>query len=187
MKVSLRYVLPGILLSIFFILVGCTKAPATPSTFPATSGGPTTSPGITRSPTVSTTSTVTSIPSGSPSISNGERIYTTSTSDSGERITYTGGPGMMMQGVLACVNCHGPEGRGGIVYFMMQSFDIPNITWPELTGPHMDHPPYTEETLKRAVTQGLDPAGEPLEYPMPRWQMSGSDLNDLAAYIKTLK
>ena len=94
---------------------------------------------------------------------------------------------MMMQAALACVNCHGPEGHGGTVYFMMQSFDIPNITWPDLTGPHMDHPPYTQETLKRAITQGLDPGGNDLEYPMPRWQMSASDLNDLAAYIMTLK
>jgi cytochrome c oxidase subunit II len=70
---------------------------------------------------------------------------------------------------------------------MMQSYDVPNITWAELTAQDMDHPPYTEETRKRAITQGLDPAGNQLEYPMPRWQMSEQDLNDLVAYIKTLK
>jgi cytochrome c oxidase subunit 2 len=95
----------------------------------------------------------------------------------------------MMQGPLACATCHGPEGHGGTVQFMMQSFDVPNITWPVLTGPDpdMQHPPYTEETLKRAITQGLDPGGGELEYPMPRWQMSAQDLNDLVAFIKTLK
>jgi cytochrome c oxidase subunit 2 len=121
--------------------------------------------------------------------SNGQRIYFTSTSDSGDRITYTGGPGGMMQGPLACVTCHGREGHGGTVQFMMESYNVPNITWPELTGPDpdMEHPPYTEETLKRAITQGLDPGGGELEYPMPRWQMSAQDLNDLVGFIKTLK
>ncbi len=70
---------------------------------------------------------------------------------------------------------------------MMQTYDVPNITWPELTAQGMDHSPYTEETLKRAITQGLDPAGNPLEYPMPRWHMSEQDLNDLVSLIKTLK
>ncbi len=72
---------------------------------------------------------------------------------------------------------------------MMQTFDVPNITWPELTGPHpgTNEPPYTESTLKRAITQCLDPSGGTLDYPMPRWQMSAADLDDLAAFIKTLK
>jgi cytochrome c oxidase subunit II len=116
--------------------------------------------------------------------SNGQRIYFTAESASGQSITYTGGPGMMTQGRLVCVNCHGSEGHGGRVNFMMQSFDVPNIAWPELTA---DDPPYTEETLKRAITQGLDPAGDPLKYPMPRWQISDPDLNDLVSFIKTLK
>ena len=93
----------------------------------------------------------------------------------------------MMQGRLACVNCHGPEGHGGTVNFMMQTYDIPNISWPELTALDQDFSPYTEETLKRAITRGLDPAGNLLEYPMPHWQMSDGDLSDLVAYIKTLK
>jgi cytochrome c553 len=117
--------------------------------------------------------------------SNGQRIYFTATSNSGERITYYGGLGMMMR--FVCANCHGPQGHGGRIAIMMQTLDVPNITWPELTAQDMDHPAYTEETLKRAITQSLDPAGNPLEYPMPRWQMSEQDLNDLASFIKTLK
>ena len=119
--------------------------------------------------------------------SNGQRIYFTAASSSGVRITYTGGPGGMMQGPLACVNCHGSEGHGGRVNFMMQTFDVPDITWPILTGQYEDHQPYTEGTVKQAITQGVDPAGNSLEYPMPRWQMSAQDLNDLVAFIKTLK
>jgi cytochrome c oxidase subunit 2 len=178
MNRGIKYMLPAVFLAaLILVLVGCTKGPTIPSTFPA-------APGSTEGPA---SFTVTLPPSASPSTSNGERIYTTSTSASGQPITYTGGPGMMMQTALSCANCHGPEGRGGTVYFMMQSYDIPDITWPVLTGADMDHPPYTVETLKGAITEGLDPGGNPLEYPMPRWQMSAQDLNDLAAYIMTLK
>lgn len=93
---------------------------------------------------------------------------------------------------ITCVSCHGPDGRGGEVTMMMLQFDVPDITWDNLTEEeeheeHEEHPPYTEETLKRAITQGLDPAGEMLEELMPRWQMSEQDLDDLVDFIKTLK
>lgn len=132
-----------------------------------------------------------SAPADGSFTSNGQRIYFTATSSSGEAIIPEGFNMMMHR--IACVDCHGPEGKGGTVYMMMQRFDVPNITWPELTGQeheeggHEDHPPYTEETLKRAITRGLDPAGNSLEEFMPRWQMSAPDLNDLVDYIKTLK
>ena len=93
----------------------------------------------------------------------------------------------MMQGRLACVNCHGSEGKGGTINMMMLRLDVPNITWTELTAQVSDHPPFTEETVKRAITQGVDESGAALKYYMPRWQMSDNDLNDLVNYLKTLK
>ena len=73
-----------------------------------------------------------------------------------------------------------------------QTFEAPNVTWPALTEENhdeggMEHPPYTEETVRRAIAEGLDPAGKPLEAPMPRWRMPERDLDDLAAYLKTLR
>jgi len=94
---------------------------------------------------------------------------------------------MMMQTGLACVTCHGPQGVGGTTTFMMQRFDVPNITWPVLSSTSNYTPSYTEDTVKRAITQGIDSEGSPLEYLMPRWQMSPNDLNDLVAFIKTLR
>ncbi len=52
---------------------------------------------------------------------------------------------------------------------------------------HEEHPPYTEETLKSAITRGINPAGDPLDEAMPRWRMSGQDLDDLVVFIKTLE
>ncbi|ADJ26570.1 hypothetical protein Dehly_1279 [Dehalogenimonas lykanthroporepellens BL-DC-9] len=118
-------------------------------------------------------------------IANGRSIYLYSITTSEEFITYTGGPGTMMR--LACVNCHGEQGYGGQIFFMMQSFDVPDITWPELTGQHEEHEPYTVATVKQAITDGLDPAGNELEYQMPQWQMSEADLNDLILFLQTLE
>jgi hypothetical protein len=51
----------------------------------------------------------------------------------------------------------------------------------------IEHPPYTDALIKRAITRGLDPAGEPLDWTMPRWRISDADFADLLAYLKTLK
>ena len=119
-------------------------------------------------------------------MANGKQIFDTATSDSGQPIY---GEGYMMYGrYVACATCHGQDGHGGTVYMMMFQINAPNITWTELTGPDpdMEHPPYTVDTLKRAITEGIDPGGNQLEVYMPRWQMIPSDLNDLVAYIMTL-
>jgi cytochrome c oxidase subunit II len=127
----------------------------------------------------------TTSPGGGSYESNGQRIYFIATSSSGQPIIPEGFTMMMYD--IACVNCHGPEGQGGTVYMMMQRFDVPNITWPMLTMQGQDHPPYTEATLKQAITEGVDPAGNELDQFMPRWQMSAGDLDDLVNFIKTLK
>ncbi len=133
---------------------------------------------------------------GRPSFqSNGERIYFTATSASGEPIRYRGGPFEgMMRHPLACVNCHGPQGKGGVVNMMMWRFTAPDIRWHTLTeaeghtgtNEHEEHPPYNEEALKRVIVEGVGPAGEPLGRFMPRWSMSERDLDDLVAFLKTL-
>lgn len=121
------------------------------------------------------------------------RIYFTATSNSGQPITAEmAGMRMQHQGMMTCATCHGPEGRGGRVTMMMGTFEAPDIRHSTLTegehdDAHAEHPPYTDELIKRAITQGLDPAGEPLDWPMPRWRMSEDDLNDLLDFLKTLE
>jgi cytochrome c oxidase subunit II len=131
----------------------------------------------------------TALPQGTaaPSAANGRQIYFTTTSQRGTPITSDLQMGMMGGGMMACVTCHGPDGRGGEVTVMMQIYTAPDIRWKTLTSSAMqDHPPYTDETIKRAIIQGLDPAGNPLQYPMPHWTMSPEDLDDLVAFLKTL-
>jgi hypothetical protein len=49
---------------------------------------------------------------------------------------------------------------------------------------HGDHGSYSNESLGRAITQGIDPSGKKLNDAMPRWNMDPSDLNDLIAYLR---
>jgi cytochrome c oxidase subunit 2 len=156
---SYKILAPVAFIVLLAVLLGCSHAPTYPPS--------------------------TTVPGGGSFTSNGQRIYFTATSSSGQPIIPQGFSMMMTN--IACVNCHGPEGQGGTVYMMMQRFDVPNITWPMLTAPGQDHPPYTEDTLKQAITEGIDPAGDQLNQFMPRWQMSAGDLNDLVNYIMTLK
>ena len=167
--------------------------------------------------------------------SNGERIYFTATSESGEPITFTMGygfdgdavPGYGMMGSIdmgsdsdmgsgmmgggmmgmdrggyygmTCASCHGPDGSGGR-YLAMGTVRTPNIQYGLLTGQievedeHEDegeeeehgHEPYTDETLKRAIVEGIEPDGEELNPFMPRWSISDQDLEDLVSFLKTL-
>ncbi len=75
---------------------------------------------------------------------------------------------------------------------MMSNVIPPDITYETLTSgdkhadEHEEHPPYTDETIKIAIRGGIDPAGEEVDYIMPKWDMSDSDLDDLIEYLKTL-
>ena len=137
---------------------------------------------------------------GGSSTANGERIYFTASNEQGEAIRYTAGPtagGMgMMGGQLACVSCHGPDGRGGLHTMHMQVMDAPDIRWSALAGEQEEageadghehaHAEYALETFGLAVVDGQHPNGVPLSSEMPRWNMSDDDLADLAAYLQSL-
>jgi ABC-type branched-subunit amino acid transport system substrate-binding protein len=89
--------------------------------------------------------------------------------------------------LLACANCHGSDARGKSEAAVVAS----DITWEALTKPYgvthqsgRTHPPYTERLLVRAVSLGIDPAGNPLHAAMPRFQMSHADIDALTQYLK---
>lgn len=124
--------------------------------------------------------------------SNGAQIYYTATSQHGTPISFDlqmGMMGGMMRGKLACVSCHGVDGQGGRVRLMMYTFTAPDIRYEALTSKeHVEgeaHEPFTDEAIKRAITEGVEPDGEPLDWPMPRWTMSATDLDDLLEFLKT--
>ncbi len=123
--------------------------------------------------------------------SNGERIYFTATSSSGGAVVVRGG-GMrmgMMSGGGGCVSCHGVRRQGKRLTPRFW-ISAPPLTAKALFGEHDEdghggHDSYTIDTLRRAVTEGIDAGGKPLDPAMPRWSMSGEDFNDLAVFLKS--
>ncbi|RJO61985.1 MAG: hypothetical protein C4542_05090 [Dehalococcoidia bacterium] len=121
---------------------------------------------------------------GTGSLANGQNIFLTAVDSDGVHVTAQGFA--MMSRWFACADCHGQQGKGGTVYMMMAQYEVPNITWPVLTGPDFV-PPFTVDTVKRAITDGKDEKGKALDPFMPRWSMSTQDLSDVVSYLQTLK
>jgi hypothetical protein len=115
--------------------------------------------------------------------SNGERIYFTSSSERGTKIESVGGPAgsswMMMHGRLACVSCHGVDGRGG--RRGMMAMEAKDIRWSTLSRE------FDEAQFARLVREGIERDGVPLSSEMPRWRMGDDDMADLVAFLKTLR
>lgn len=127
--------------------------------------------------------------------SNGELICFTGASHSVRPITFTGGDMRTWMHGGGCAACYGADDRGGLrgmPYFWVVSPDIRGRTLfgdahdEGKTVKHGDHENYTEQTLTRAISEGLDPAGRPLHWIMPRWSMGPADLRDLIGYLRKL-
>nr|WP_236599113.1 ABC transporter substrate-binding protein [Ramlibacter monticola] len=91
---------------------------------------------------------------------------------------------------VRCGNCHGGDGRGRPEGGVRPG----NITWSDLTKSygheHEDgrrHAAFDEASLKRALVDGVDPAGHRLDGSMPRYQISARDWKALLAYMKVLE
>lgn len=126
----------------------------------------------------------------------GKRLYMEGVAASGAkviaRVGVQGAP--MPATVLPCANCHGEDGRGR----PEGGVRPPVISWQELAKPYghyhdpraggggRRHPAFDEVGFVRAVTEGVDPAGNRLDPAMPRYQMAASDLRDLIAYLKRI-
>ena len=89
---------------------------------------------------------------------------------------------------FACATCHGIHGEGG----REGGVDTPPLNWKRLTLPSVSsvtgrrRDAYTPETLRRAITAGVDPSGARLYPSMPRYSMPDKDLTKLVAYLERL-
>lgn len=110
---------------------------------------------------------------------------------------------------FACVNCHRPSGLGaseGNTYvlpvtgnFLFAPRELNRTRdfgrlfhetrTPEFVArmrqPRM-RPAYAQETLLRALREGIDPAGQAFDPVMPRYDISERDVANLSAYLRTL-
>jgi len=119
----------------------------------------------------------------------GKRIYMEGKGR--EKITaFLPGAGIRAPGSgFPCVNCHLAGGSGQLEGGVRSA----DIAWFTLTKEYgggrpsgRTHPPYTDETVRKAITGGLDPAGNVLASAHPRFGMDREDLDDLVAYMKVM-
>jgi cytochrome c oxidase subunit 2 len=140
--------------------------------------------------------TVASVPSGVPGAfsSDGQRIYYTGRDATGpipRTVPGAGFAGFGMMDAAACVNCHGEDGRGGRIGMMMfGTIDVPDIRYSTLTTARSEGgkaiPAWTDADIARAIRDGVEPDGQRLKAPMPRWGMTDADVSDVIAYLKEL-
>lgn len=147
---------------------------------------------------IGTHSQTSSFTTGSSPVALGEAVFQSGLGPNGVPIPRTeshsgggmmgGGMGQMMGG--GCASCHGSDGHG----LSTQQFTSPNITYSNLTDPKgmlmpdgTRGPAYSDATIRRAVTTGVDPTGSQLAWPMPQWQLTDQEWSGLLAYLKTLR
>lgn len=92
--------------------------------------------------------------------------------------------------VVPCANCHGSDGLGRAESGVLP----PPIIWSELSKSYghrhdngRNHAAFDAAGVARAVTLGLDPAGNTLDRAMPRYALGREDLDHLVAYLKRLE
>lgn len=124
-------------------------------------------------------------------LERGRRIYLEGTSPSGTEITAVMSDSSVEvpASAVPCGGCHGRDGKGRPEGGVAPS----DLTWTTLTKPYgatlpsgRKHPAYDVRLLKRAISLGIDPAGNPLHVAMPRFRMSLRDMEDLVAYLQQL-
>jgi ABC-type branched-subunit amino acid transport system substrate-binding protein len=122
----------------------------------------------------------------------GKRIYHEGIDRAGRPIAgKVAGSATPLKGkAMSCGNCHGEDGRGR----PESGVDPGDVTWIDLTKPYghahannRRHGPYDARSFRRAMRDGIDPAGNVLEPAMPRYDLDDTDLDALVAYLKRLE
>jgi hypothetical protein len=133
----------------------------------------------------------------------GESLYLNGVLPSGAPLEGKRGPdGLNAKGVdAACVSCHQRSGLGTFEGYNL-TVTIPPITGaylfnsrqgrtegavlPYVEWMHNNRDPYTDATLARAIRDGLDSQGRPLNSLMPRFALNDADMHSLIDYLKQL-
>jgi mono/diheme cytochrome c family protein len=129
----------------------------------------------------------------------GEGIYLRGVLESGAPLEGKREAGMVTTGAdAACVNCHQRSGLGSVEgrlsippvageYLFQprtQEGGAPALPYVESRRGNRD--PYTDATLARAIREGVDSQGRPLNSLMPRFALDDGDMAALIAYLKSL-
>lgn len=97
--------------------------------------------------------------------------------------------GIALKGAsVACVGCHGQDGRGSAEAFVQ----APDIRWPNLSKQYPARRagiagiPYDPVSFARALRSGLTAGGTRLDPVMPRFSLAEDEVKSLIAYLSTI-
>ncbi len=117
-------------------------------------------------------------PASTSAYKNGRAIFLTGKDAAGFRVLAERPPLR-----TSCAACHGRNGAGGV--HLPGGAVSADLRYKALVVDQKH--PYTLTSLERAISTGIDNAGNPLDPVMPHWRMTGRDLHDVAEYVLTLK
>jgi ABC-type branched-subunit amino acid transport system substrate-binding protein len=120
----------------------------------------------------------------------GRTIYYQGRMDTGEelRVSLAGSDDSLSATLFRCVQCHGVWGQGT----EEGGLRVPPLTPAFLTRPHASlqtgqhRGAYTDQTLIRAITQGVDVSGVPLHSGMPRYRFNEQQAGAVVSYLKKI-
>ena len=126
-----------------------------------------------------------STPVDAGDVEDGRRIYREGIRPSGEPLTaIVAGDVPLLGTQFSCRSCHGLSGMGTIE----GNYIVPPIAGRFLyeTSAQPKRPAYDNESLARALRDGIDSTGQPLDPLMPRFVLDDDEVADLAAYLQGL-
>ncbi|HEV8430192.1 MAG TPA: ABC transporter substrate-binding protein [Pyrinomonadaceae bacterium] len=119
----------------------------------------------------------------------GKALYLRGESSSGQEITAVLNDLDVPASTLTCAGCHGARGEGRTEGGVTAG----NLVWSNLNKSYghthdigRKHNAFTEASFVRALTGGVDPAGNKLAVAMPAYRMPQQDMADLIAYLKRI-
>src|SRR5215813_7810898 len=125
-----------------------------------------------------------------PEEKRGKALYLRGESASGKEIIALMNDIDVPASTLSCAGCHGARGEGKTEGGVTAG----NLTWSNLTKPYghthdngRKHGAFSETSFIRALTSGVDPAGNKLAVAMPMYRMPQQDMADLIAYLKRVE
>ncbi len=97
------------------------------------------------------------------------------------------------------LNCHRRSGLGSIegriaippiagpYLFVPRGKSLAQLGIPFVDTARINHDPYTDESLARAIREGIGANGKTLNYLMPRYQIDDATMAELIGYLKGIK
>ena len=135
-----------------------------------------------------------------PGPSAGETLYRRGLLPSAEPVQALRQGGATIRGAdAACVNCHRRSGLGssegritippiaGPYLFIARGKSLEQQGVPFVDTERVNHEAYTDESLARAIREGVGANGKTLNYLMPRYQIDDAAMAELIGYLKGIR